>query len=190
MKAFCIYTICIVLLFSVTTSNALLLKAFTKLWKHNNKQGKAVMPSLKESPNKMSSITNLPADKALAELDVENPKIGSSSVNELTDSTFDNVLLQTSGLKAVLFTAKWAAPCKAMSSNFVKASLPTYQLTDTKFYEIDTDSNPLSTAMFNVRSVPSVLIFEDSKVVAEIVGTVPAQVISDYLNKNFGEPFQ
>ena len=41
--------------------------------------------------------------------------------------------------------------------------------------------------MFNVRSVPIVLIFQDSKVVAEIVGTVPAQVISDYLNKNFGQ---
>ena len=137
MKTFCIYTVCIVLLFSAFTSNALLLKAFTKLWKHNSKQGKGVMPSLKESASKMSSITKLPADKSIAEL--ANPKIGSSSVDQLTDATFDNVLLQTSGLKAVLFTANWAAPCKAMSSNFVKASLPTYQLTDTKFYEIDID---------------------------------------------------
>lgn len=51
-------------------------------------------------------------------------------------------------------------------------------------------SNPKLAASFNVCQAPTVLIFKDSKVEAEIVGTVPAQVISDYLNKNFGEPFQ
>lgn len=179
------FFICLVFLFSAYTSSSLLLnrlKAITKLFKIPSNHGKDVLSSLKQTTSKLSTFPQFPI--------ISQDKVGFSTIEEITDKNYEDVLLQTNGLKAVLFTAKWAAPCKAMSSNFVKASLPTHQLTDTRFYEIDIDSNPISTAAFNVRSVPSVVIFDDSKIVAEIVGTVPAQVISDYLNKNYGEPFQ
>lgn len=139
MKLFIIYAFCFVFAFSFSISNALLLnrfKALTKIWSFNPNQGKIMMPILKIAPSKISTLpkTTPPGLDPLPTLTKQ--KIGSPTVLELNEMSYKEVLLNSNGLKAVLFTDK-SDYSKAMLSNFVKASLPTYQLTNTKFFNVD-----------------------------------------------------
>lgn len=117
-----------------------------------------------------------------------------SSVQLISDEDFEETMhSDKTGLKIVLFTAKWCSPGNAMERNLRMSSLMEHDLIKnkqlnvirpTEFYSIDTDRNPESCYKHNVRSIPCTLIFKDSEVVAEIVGTVPSSVIVQQIRKH------
>ena len=118
----------------------------------------------------------------------------SSTVQQISDKNFNEIINSDSkGLKIILFTAKWCSPGIAMERNLRMSSVTEQTLVNnkklnviepTEFYSVDTDSNPESCYTYNVRSIPCTLIFKNSEVVAEIVGTVPSSVIADQINKH------
>lgn len=112
------------------------IRLITKLFKFH--QNEVTDVNTMKSP-KVSPVLTPEAIESNDQSKNQNAYSTSSTVAELTDSSFNDFILERDGLKAILFTTNWAAPCKAMSSNFMKASLPSYQLTDTKFYQINTD---------------------------------------------------
>ena len=121
-------------------------------------------------------------------------EIPTPSIQPISDSNFDDIIKGSSqGLKIVVFSAKWCRPGAIMERNLLhtlameKSLLQSNKLHlehPTEFYSIDTDTNPESSYMHNVRSIPCTLIFKGSNVVAEIVGTVPSSVIMDQISKH------
>jgi thioredoxin 1 len=47
----------------------------------------------------------------------------------------------------------------------------------------DTDANQQVAAQFEIRSIPTLLMFKDGKVVGQLVGAVPRSKIEDLLKK-------
>lgn len=69
------------------------------------------------------------------------------------------------------FGAVWCPPCRAIDPH-IKAVASKYadRLVVGK---VDADSNPDASARFDVRSLPTLLLFKRGQVVGQIVGAVP-----------------
>jgi thioredoxin 1 len=71
------------------------------------------------------------------------------------------------------FFAEWCGPCKMMQPILEDTSK---QLgTKVKILKVDVDRNPLAASKFQVRGVPTLLLFQKGQVVWRQSGEVPAQ---------------
>jgi thioredoxin 1 len=100
----------------------------------------------------------------------------------ISDSDFFDKVLCNNDLSVVFFTSGWCGPCRTMRKHLeeISAKYPKHS----KFFEIDTDDNFDAAMEFNVRSIPSTLLFRNGKVVSEIVGAVPQSIVTDQISKH------
>lgn len=69
--------------------------------------------------------------------------------------------------------ATWCGPCKAMTPLFEQAK---DELGDTvTALKIDMDKNPAFASRYGIRSVPTLMLFKNGKVVWQQSGVVPAK---------------
>jgi thioredoxin 1 len=87
---------------------------------------------------------------------------------EVTDATFDQVVLKSDKPVLVDYWADWCAPCKQIAPVLEELS-NTYagQLVIAK---IDTNTNMNTPARFGVMGLPTLHIFSGGEIVAEMVG--------------------
>jgi len=114
---------------------------------------------------------------------LENIEPHRSGMVTITDELFNTEILTATGLRVAFFTSQWCGPCRNMQIVLEE----TAALSPTKsvsFYSIDTDENPISAAECQVRSIPSTILFKNGQVVADIVGTVPRDVLMGYIQKH------
>ena len=52
-----------------------------------------------------------------------------------------------------------------------------------KFAKVDVDTNPQTSLSFGIRSIPSLLVFKDGKVIDQVVGAVPKAVLKKRLEE-------
>jgi thioredoxin 1 len=103
------------------------------------------------------------------------------SVPILTDATFPAAIAPGTGLVAIDFSAEWCAPCRMMAPIIDAVS---QQLAGRmRFYQLENDSNPATTAKLGVRSLPTLLIFRDGELVDRIVGAIPRTALEARLAK-------
>lgn len=94
---------------------------------------------------------------------------------EITDANFGEVVLQSTKTVLVDFTAEWCGPCKIMKPVI---SLLAEELSEVAVIgQLDVDANPLTTAQFGVRSMPTFLVFNNGKLVDRVVGAVPKSLL-------------
>lgn len=97
---------------------------------------------------------------------------------ELTDSNFDQIV-NTDKPVLVDFWAEWCGPCK-MIGPVVEELAKDY---DGKAVvaKLNVDENPLITARYGVRSIPTLLVFKGGQIVDKQVGAVPKSVLDQKL---------
>ncbi|MDO1449206.1 thioredoxin [Rhodocytophaga aerolata] len=100
---------------------------------------------------------------------------------EVTDSNFDEEVLQSTTPVLVDFGADWCPPCKAISP--IVDMLATEYTGKAKIAKLDVDANPYITSRYGVRNLPTLLFFKNGKPVDKIVGAVPKRVMADKLNQ-------
>ncbi len=95
----------------------------------------------------------------------------------VTDSTFANEVLNASTSVPVLVDcwAPWCTPCRVIAP--VLDQLAAESGGRYKIAKLNVDENPGISAQFQIRSIPTMLIFKHGKVVDQIVGAVPKQTI-------------
>ena len=95
----------------------------------------------------------------------------------VTDATFASEVLTASASVPVLVDcwAPWCTPCRAIAP--VLDQLAAESGGRYKIAKLNVDENPGISAQFQIRSIPTMLIFKHGKVVDQIVGAVPKQTI-------------
>ncbi len=97
---------------------------------------------------------------------------------KLTDANFDETVNE--GITLVDFWAEWCGPCKMIAPILEEVSEEFEG--KVKIAKLDVDSNPVSSAKYGIRSIPTMLTFKDGKMVDGISGAVPKQIIINKLN--------
>lgn len=99
---------------------------------------------------------------------------------ELTDSNFDEMI--QAGDKPVLvdFWAEWCGPCK-MIAPVVEELANDYE-GKAVIGKLDVDSNPGVSAKYGIRSIPTLLVFKDGKIVDKQIGAVNKGVLAQKLD--------
>ena len=101
---------------------------------------------------------------------------------EITDNNFETEVLKSSTPVLVDFWAAWCAPCRAIAPA-VDAVADEYK-GRVEVGKLDVDSNQATGARFNVRGIPTLLVFKDGQVKEQIVGAVDKSVITKALDKH------
>ena len=107
-------------------------------------------------------------------------KIMTTSVN---NATFTSEVLEQSKLVLVDFWAEWCGPCKQIA--------PTLEEIAEKYSEnlsvckVDVDSNRELALQYNVRSIPSLMIFKNGEMVDSLIGAVSLEELEDLVTRNF-----
>ena len=103
-----------------------------------------------------------------------------TSVN---NETFTSEVLEQTKLVLVDFWAEWCGPCKQIA--------PTLEELAEKYSEnlsvckVDDDSNRELALQYNVRSIPSLMIFKNGEMVATLIGAVSLEELGDLVTRNF-----
>ncbi len=110
--------------------------------------------------------------------------MASEHVQTITDANFQSEVVQDPGLVLVDFWAAWCAPCRRLAPivDEVAADLRG----TVKVGKLNVDDNPDLARRFNVRSIPTVMLFNEGHVVETMVGLVDKQqltrVIAEHLS--------
>ncbi len=103
-----------------------------------------------------------------------------SNVIDVTQDTFRSTVIESDKPVLVDFWAEWCGPCKKLSPLLEEiADELGDQVTIAK---VDVDSERTLGAMFQIMSIPSVLIFKNGEKVDEFVGLRPRNEIVAKLN--------
>jgi thioredoxin 1 len=101
-------------------------------------------------------------------------------VQDVTDQEFDQVVIKSEIPVLVDFWAPWCGPCR-MVAPIVKELAGEYDGKVT-FRKMNTDENPTVSAQYNVRSIPTLLIFKGGTQVGQIVGFRPKSQIKERID--------
>ena len=103
-----------------------------------------------------------------------------TSVN---NETFENEVLEQTKLVLVDFWAEWCGPCKQIA--------PTLEELAEKYSEnlsvckVDVDANRELALQYNVRSIPSLMIFKEGEMIDSLMGAVSIEELEDLVTRNF-----
>ena len=99
---------------------------------------------------------------------------------EITDATFDKIVLQSDKPVLVDLWAAWCGPCRMVGPIIDELS----NEYDGKAVvgKVDVDSNQEFAAKYGVRNIPTVLLFKDGELVDRKVGVSPKQVYAEAID--------
>jgi thioredoxin 2 len=100
---------------------------------------------------------------------------------DLTDDTFERTIAASEIPVLVDFNADWCPPCKQMAP-FVDAVAAKYT-GRALVAKLNTDHAPHVAQQFNIRGIPTVIVFEHGKEAARQVGAVPQVVLEQLLSQ-------
>ncbi|EID75945.1 thioredoxin [Imtechella halotolerans] len=99
---------------------------------------------------------------------------------EITDATFEEVVLKSDKPVLVDFWAAWCGPCRMVGPVIDQIS-EEYQ-GKAVIGKVDVDAHQEFAAKYGVRNIPTVLVFQNGEVVGRQVGVAPKNTYTEALD--------
>lgn len=94
---------------------------------------------------------------------------------EISDDTFEGMVLTSETPIVVDFWAEWCGPCKMIAP--ILEELAEENAETFKVGKVNVDDNRQTAMQYGVRSIPTLLVFKDGKVAGQIVGAMPKDAL-------------
>lgn len=107
-------------------------------------------------------------------------KIMSEHVVIVTDTSFASEVLQATVPVLVDFWAEWCGPCKMIGPT-IEAVAQEF-VGKIKVAKVNVDENSKIASDFNIRGIPTLLLFKNGKIVANRTGAVTKAQLTDFIN--------
>ncbi|WP_462354959.1 thioredoxin, partial [Fusobacterium ulcerans] len=89
-----------------------------------------------------------------------------SSLINLNEITFKEEVINNKGIVIVDFWAEWCGPCKVLAPILEEIS----EEGKVKIYKVNVDENPSLAGQFGIKSIPTMVVFENGIRVDQVVG--------------------
>ena len=107
--------------------------------------------------------------------------MASDKIANVTDASFEADVLKSSQPVLIDFWATWCGPCRAIAP--VVEQLAGEYAGKGKGGKVKIDENPMTPTQYDVRSISTLVMLKDGKVVGQIVGAVPKPKIEELVKK-------
>lgn len=105
-----------------------------------------------------------------------------SNIVHVTDSSFEADVLQAEGPVLVDFWAEWCGPCKMIAP--VLDELANDYGDKIKICKMDVDGNKETPAKFNIRGIPTLMIFKGGNMDAMKVGALSKTQLVEFIDSS------
>jgi thioredoxin 1 len=100
---------------------------------------------------------------------------------DVNEENFDSVVINSDKPVLVDFWAEWCGPCKMLTPT-IEALAEEYKDTSS-IVKINVDDSPAIATKYGIRSIPSILLFNNGDVIEQRVGAVSKDELAGMLDK-------
>src|SRR5260370_10003098 len=117
----------------------------------------------------------------------ESPKGGISAVSNpsivhTSDATFDKDVLKSDKPVLLDFWAEWCGPCKMIAP--ILDEIADQYKDKIRIAKLNIDDNPATPPKFNIRGIPTLILFKNGTVEAQKIGAVTKSQLTALLDSN------
>lgn len=105
-----------------------------------------------------------------------------SLIQQLQEQNFNEAISNTKGPVLVDFWAEWCGPCKMM--NPVLENLAGELDGSVAIAKLNVDESPDITQRYNVRGIPTLLLFNNGELVAQRTGAASQQQVKAFIEQS------
>ncbi|MCY4238266.1 MAG: thioredoxin [Rhodospirillaceae bacterium] len=102
------------------------------------------------------------------------------SLSNVTDASFETDVLGSSKPVLVDFWAEWCSPCKQIAP--LLEDMATDKGDQLSIAKINIDENKATPNKYNVRGIPTLMLFKDGELVATKMGTLPKSKLYEWVD--------
>ncbi|MBA3248479.1 MAG: thioredoxin [Pyrinomonadaceae bacterium] len=106
----------------------------------------------------------------------------SEYVNDVSDNSFEQDVLQSDRPVLVDFWAAWCAPCRMLAPT-VEAVAEKYA-DNARVVKLNVDENPSISQRYGIKGIPTLILFKNGKEEERVVGATSKEAISRMIEKH------
>ena len=106
------------------------------------------------------------------------------ALTQTSDTAFEQDVLKAERPVLVDFWAEWCGPCRMIGPSLEDISKEMDG--KLKVVKVNIDENPTVPSRYNVRSIPTLLLFKNGQVAATKIGAEPKQKLVSWINTAIG----
>ena len=91
-------------------------------------------------------------------------------LDDVTDSSFQNEVLEAESPVLVDFWAPWCGPCRVVHPILEEIQA---EREDLRIVSINVDDNQQTAAQYEILSIPTLLLFRDGEIAKRVIGALP-----------------